>query len=104
MATITFSATDPSDGVTVTRSTSSMPYVAAVFGVGVTWHKTFAAAYKAAASRQHTWKTGVTATVVPAIPTAINGKLPADFAKGGWGDIPEATLVALIEAKAAAKG
>lgn len=99
MATITFTAVDPQDGKAYTRTSGTMPYVAAVFGDSFTWHKTFASAYKAAQSRQHTWKSGKPGTVVEALPTAINGKIAADFAEGGWGDIPEATLAPLVAAK-----
>jgi hypothetical protein len=103
MATVTFTAILPS-GEAVTRTSGTMPYVAISVGSQIIWHKSFAAAHKAATSRQQTWNTnGVPAQVIPALPTAINGKIDADFAQGGWGDIPESALQLLVEAKLGGK-
>jgi hypothetical protein len=99
MATVTFTAVHPTTGETVTRSSGTMPYVAVVFGDGLTWHKTFAAARLAAKSSQHTWKSGRIGKVVLATPTAINGKIEADEFSGGWGDIPASAFTELVAAK-----
>lgn len=108
-ATVTFTATIPAErgsdykdsaqGVT-TRTSGTMPYVAVVFGDSETWHKSFAAAHKAATSRQHTWRTGKPGTVVPCYPTKINGKL-GDWTPevDGWGDIPASAFTELVAAK-----
>lgn len=98
MATITFTATTP-EGEIVTRTSGTMPYVAYAGG---TWHKSFAAAHKAATDRYH----AVGTQVVPVLPTAINGKVDdrlREIATTGWGDIPAATIAALIEDKEAEK-
>lgn len=94
MATITFTATLPS-GETVTRTSGTMPYVATVNGV--TWHKTFASAQKAATGRQH----GPGAQVIPVVPTAINGKITAEDWADGWGEIDREVLATLVAAKLA---
>lgn len=101
MATITFTATH--DGETFTRTSGTMPYVAITVGSQVQWHKSFAAAHKAAVSRTQTWKTGVPATVVPAFPTAINGKIDGSEFTEGWGDIPASAFTELVEAKLGGK-
>lgn len=91
-AQIEFSATLP-DGRVVTRTSGTMPYVATVGGV--TWHKTFAAAYKSAASPR-----GAYGPVIPVIPTKIKGKL-GDWTPhiDGWGDIPASAFTELVAAK-----
>ena len=98
MATITFTATE-ADGTEHTRTSGTMPYVAISVGSQVIWHKSFAAAYKAAASRQQTWRTGKVAEVIPAYPTKINGKIDADTFAEGWGDIPASAFEALVAEK-----
>lgn len=75
MATITFTATHPTTGETVTRSTGSMDYTHVVFGDSTTWHTSEINAHKAASSRQHTWSSGRTGRVVEAVPTKVNGKV-----------------------------
>jgi hypothetical protein len=102
MASVTFTAILP-DGQAVTRSSGTMPYVAISYGSQVIWHKSFAAAYKAATSRQQTYKTGVPAQVIPALPTAISGKITAETFAEGWGDIPAAHFAELVAAKLAGK-
>ncbi|UJQ86619.1 hypothetical protein SEA_PENGUINLOVER67_97 [Mycobacterium phage PenguinLover67] len=97
MATITFTGTH--EGETFTRTSGTMPYVAISVGSQVIWHKSFAAAHKAAVSRQQTWKTGKPAEVVPVIPTAINGKITAEDFAEGWGDIPASAFTELVAAK-----
>ena len=106
MATITFTATDPKTGETYTRTSGTMPYVAVSVGSQVQWHKTFAAAHKAAVSKVQTWQTGKPADVIPAVPTAINGKIDADDFAEGWGDIPAEAFAELVAEKLAkpAKG
>lgn len=98
MATITFTATE-ADGTEHTRTSGTMPYVAISVGSQVIWHKSFAAAYKAASSRQQTWRTGKVAEVIPAYPTKINGKIDADTFAEGWGDIPASAFEALVAEK-----
>lgn len=102
-AKIEFTATH--DGTTETRTSGTMPYVAAVFGVGVTWHKSIAAAHKAAKSGQHIHNNPAGGVVVPAIPTAIVGKL-GDWTPevDGWGDIPASAFTELVAAKKAGNG
>lgn len=97
MATITFTGTH--NGETFTRTSGTMPYVAISVGSQVIWHKSFAAAHKAAVSRQQTWSTGKPAEVVPVIPTAINGKITAEDFAEGWGDIPASAFTELVAAK-----
>lgn len=100
MATVDFTATH--EGHTATRSSGTMPYVAAVFGVGVTWHKSFAAAHKAARSGQHTWNNPAGGTVVPAVPVKFNGKAThrwPETATEGWGDIPASVMAELLADK-----
>jgi hypothetical protein len=96
MATITFTATNQATGEVATRSSGTMPYTHAVFGTGVTWHKSMASAFKAATSRQH----DSSGTVVPAVPTAINGKL-GDWTPevDGWGEIPAEAFAELATVK-----
>lgn len=101
MATITFTATH--EGETFTRTSGTMPYVAITVGSQVQWHKSFAAAHKAAVSRTQTWKTGKPAAVVPAYPTAINGKVNAEDFAEGWGDIPASAFTELLALKAEGK-
>lgn len=103
MATVTFTAIDPATGEAFTRTSGTMPYVAITIGSQVIWHKSFAAAYKATTSRQQTYRTGVPAVVVPAVPTAINGKITAETFAEGWGDIPAAAFADLVAAKLAGK-
>ncbi|AYP70082.1 hypothetical protein I5G62_gp96 [Mycobacterium phage CRB2] len=101
MATITFTAIH--DGETYTRTSGTMPYVAITVGSQVQWHKSFAAAHKAAVSRTQTWSTGKPAEVIPAYPTAVNGKVTAEdvaeIAEHGWGDIEKERLLAVYQAK-----
>jgi hypothetical protein len=101
-ATITFTATH--EGETYTRTSGTMPYVAITVGSQVQWHKSFASAHKAAVSRTQTYRTGVPATVIPAVPTAINGKL-GDWTPevDGWGDIPASAFTELVADKLAGK-
>ncbi|AYD82085.1 hypothetical protein I5G60_gp93 [Mycobacterium phage Saguaro] len=102
MATVTFTATH--NGETFTRTSGTMPYVAVTVGSQVQWHKSFAAAHKAAVSRVQTYSTGVPADVVPVTPTAINGNL-GDWTPevDGWGDIPAEAFAELVAAKRAGK-
>ncbi len=102
MATITFTATH--EGETYTRTSGTMPYVAITVGSQVQWHKSFAAAHKAAVSRTQTYYTNRPAAVVPCAPTAINGKL-GDWTPevDGWGDIPASAFAELVAAKNAPK-
>lgn len=97
-ATITFTAT--LNGETFERTSGTMPYVAVSVGSQVQWHKSFAAAHKAAVSRTQTYSTGVPAEVIPALPTKINGKL-GDWTPevDGWGDIPASAFTELVAAK-----
>ncbi|AHJ88400.1 hypothetical protein Hosp_095 [Mycobacterium phage Hosp] len=98
MATITFTAQIPgTENAPVTRTSGTMPYVATV--EGVTWHKTFAAAYAAAKGRQH----APGAKVYPVVPTAINGKIDGTEFTEGWGDIPAEAFTELVAAKLAPK-
>lgn len=99
-ATVTFTAEH--NGQTYTRTSGTMPYVAITVGSQVQWHKSFAAAHKAATSRTQTYATGVPAEVVPVVPTAIQGKLGDWHPEvDGWGDIPAAAFAELVAAKAA---
>lgn len=95
MATVTFVAQVPgTENAPITRSSGTMPYVAYTGG---TWHKSFAAAFKASTDRYH----GGT-TVYPVVPVKFNGK-PSDrwpeTVTEGWGDIPAATMRALLADK-----
>jgi hypothetical protein len=95
MATVTFVAQVPgTEADPITRSSGTMPYVAYTGG---TWHKSFAAAYKASTDRYH----GGT-PVYPVVPVKFNGK-PSDrwpeTVTEGWGDIPAATMRALLADK-----
>lgn len=104
-------ATAP-DGTESTRTSGTMPYVAVLMTKGpgqlvgqketgvwgaYSWHKTHDAAVKASRSAHMTQYETV---IVPAVPTAVNGKASAaDFA-----DHPSAeAIAALIEGKAAPK-
>ena len=99
-ATVTFIAEH--DGQTYTRTSGTMPYVAITVGSQVQWHKSFAAAHKAATSRTQTYATGVPAEVVPVAVSSIQGKLGDWHPEvDGWGDIPAAAFAALVAAKAA---
>lgn len=112
-AQIEFTATLP-DGTTETRTTGTMPYIAAsiiVLGDGsatvYSWHKTADAAHKAARTG-YTAKVaanrGGKAAVVPVVPTAIKGKLGTwEPHVKGWGDIPAEAFTDLVAAKAAPK-
>lgn len=97
MATITFTGIT-AEGETVTRTSGTMPYVAYAGG---TWHKSFAAAHKAATDRYHAPGT----KVIPVYPTAVNGKVTAEdvaeIAEHGWGDIDRERLLAVYQAKLA---
>ncbi|APQ42353.1 hypothetical protein PBI_RICH_95 [Mycobacterium phage Rich] len=98
-AKIEFTAQIPgTEDAPVTRTSGTMPYVATVDGV--TWHKSFASAYKAAQGRQF----GPGATVYPVLPTAIKGKL-GDWTPeiDGWGEIPASAFTELVAAKNASK-
>lgn len=98
-AQIEFTAALP-DGTTVTRTSGTMPYVAITYGSQIQWHKTMAAAMKAAVSRAQTYRTGAPAKVIPVTPTAIKGKLGTWTPHiDGWGDIPASAFTALVEAK-----
>lgn len=103
MATVTFTAIVPATGEAFSRTSGTMAYVAISVGSQVIWHKSFAAAHKAATSRQQTYRTGVPATVIPAVPTALNGKVTAEMFADGWGDIPASAFTELVEAKLAGK-
>lgn len=101
-ATVTFTATH--EGRTCTRTSGTMAYVAVTLGSQEQWHKSFAAAHKAAVSRTQTYRTGKPAVVVPCYPTAINGKM-GDWTPetDGWGDIPASAFTELVAAKQAPK-
>jgi Xaa-Pro aminopeptidase len=103
-AKIEFTAVE-ADGTTHTRSSGTMPYVAVTVGSQVQWHKSMEAAQQAAVSRTQTWKTGVPATIIPATPTAIKGKL-GDWTPhiDGWGEIAPEAFAELVAAKSAPKG
>jgi len=93
------------DGETFTRTTGTMPYVAVTVGSQVQWHKSMEAAQQAAVSKTQTYRTGVPATIVPARPTAIKGKL-GDWTPhiDGWGEIPAEAFAELVAAKGSRKG
>jgi len=107
-AIVTFTATT-AQGTTETRSSGTMPYVAASVLVDAdgnqtvySWHKTVAAAHTAArnglTSRVATHR-GLTAGVIPVVPTAIKGKVTEAMFAEGWGDIPADVMLALVAAK-----
>lgn len=106
MSTITYTATSPT-GEAFVRSSGTMYYTHALMvgetrdNMGVlSWHKSAAAAHKAAdtgfASRAYAWR-----LVVEAVPTAVNGKAEVgDYASHD----NAAAIDALIEAKNAGQG
>lgn len=97
-ATVTFTAEH--DGQTYTRTSGTMPYVAITVGSQVQWHKSFAAAHKAATSRTQTYATGVPAAVVPVAVSSVQGKLGDWHPEvDGWGDIPAAAFAEAVAAK-----
>ncbi|ACF05097.1 hypothetical protein Nigel_95 [Mycobacterium phage Nigel] len=111
MATITFTATAP-NGTTFTRTTGSMAYTHVLMtgnedGTNwgpYSWHKSAAAAAKAGSGKVGAYfaEQGYQATVVPAVPTSVQGVVSVgDFAAAdGW---QEEAINALIEAKNAPK-
>lgn len=104
MASIDFAATH--NGETYTRSSGTMPYTHITVGSQVIWHKSYAAAVKAASSRQQTWNTHRNADIVPVIAEKFNGKVSAEWAataETGWGEIPAEVMANLLAAKAAPK-
>lgn len=112
MATITYTATNP-DGITQTRSSGTMAYTHAVSvmredgkGWGLfSWHKSYAAAVKAA-NGGYAAKLYSSRRVVEAIPTAINGKATVEGRDAWAADTANpnsAAIVALYDAKLAGK-
>lgn len=102
-AKIEFTAVE-ADGTTHTRTSGTMPYVAVTVGSQVQWHKSLASAEQAAVSKGQTYRTGVPATIVPATPTAIKGKL-GDWTPhiDGWGEIAPEAFAELVAAKGTKK-
>ena len=105
---IEFTAT-AQDGTKATRISPSMPYVAALMVQGedghwgaYSWHKSFAAAHKAA-NGAHPARVYPVREVVPVVPTAIKGKVTEAMFADGWGDIPASAFTELVAAKLAAQ-